>query len=469
MNRGRSTLLLLLAGLGLGAYIYFVEMKREPASETPETKLGKVFTNVDAAKLEEIQVKASAGDQTTLRRANKVWTIVAPVEGSADDSEASGIASSVASLEVQRVIAEKPDALDAYGLAKPRVEITFRGAGDKEPRKLLIGDKTATGGELYAKVANEPKVFLISGYLDSTFDKSTFQLRDKAVLKFDREKADGITVETPKGPVVAVAKQGDAWSVAQPWKARADFGAVESLLSRLTSGQMKSIVSAAAPDAKTLARYGLEPAERRITVKTGSSSAGLLLGKPTPTGEIYARDVSRPLVFSVEKALADDLSKTASDYRMKDVFGFRAFTGTRLEVARGGSTIAFEKKKGSEKDAVEKWTQVQPAAKVEDSKIEDLASKVANLRADSFVDALPAGAAEVARISTKFDEGRKQETVTILKAGEDYYATRADEAGAGKLAKADVDAAIAALDETQKPPAPAAAAATPATPAPPKP
>jgi hypothetical protein len=468
MNRGRNTLLLLLVGLGLGAYIYFFEMKRQPASETPETVLGKAFTNVDAAKLEEIRVRASAGDETTLRRANNAWTIAAPVAGAADDSEASGIASSLAALEIQRVIAEKPGELDSYGLTKPRMEIAFRAAGETEPKRLLIGDKTATGGEIYAKTGADPKVFLISGFLESTFDKTTFQLRDKSVLKLDREKADSITVEAPKTPTLAIAKQGDAWTIAQPAIARADFGAVESLLSRLTSGQMKSIVAAETPDAKTLAAYGLEPAERRITVKAGSASAGLILGKPTPTGDVYARDVSRPIVFAVEKALADDLAKAAADYRMKDVFGFRAFTGTRLEIARGSTTIAFEKKKGAEKDAVEKWTQVQPAATVEDTKIEDVASKVANLRADGFVDAVPAGATEAARVATKFDEGRKQETVTILKAGEEYYATRADEAGAAKLAKADVDAVFSSLDATQKPPAPAAPAA-PAPPPPPPP
>ena len=451
MNRGRNTLLLLVLGLGLGAYIYFVEMKREPASDTPEAKLVKVFPNVDAAKVEEVQVKASAGDQTTLRKANNVWTIAAPVEASADDSEASGLASSLSSLEVQRIIAEQPKELDTYGLTKPRIEVGFRAAGDKEPRRLLIGDKTATGGEVYAKLAREAKVFLISGFLESTFDKTTFQLRDKSVLKFDREKVDAITVEIAKTPPLAIAKQGDVWSITQPWKARADFGAVESLLSRLTSGQMKSIVSPPPNDAEALAVNGLAPAERRITLKAGSATAGILLGKPTPEGDIYAKDVSRPMIFTVEKALADDVSKSPADYRTKDVFGFRAFTGTRLEIARGAASLAFEKKKGNEKDAAEKWTQVQPAATVDASKIEDLASKVANLRAESFVDALPAGAAEAARVSTKFDEGKKQESVTIHKAGDEFFATRSDEAGAGRLARADVDALFVSLDATQKP------------------
>ena len=60
-------------------------------------------------------------------------------------------------------------------------------------------------------------------------------------------------------------------------------------------------------------------------------------------------------------ALADDLAKPPADYRLKDVFGFRAYTGTKLEVTRDGARTVFEKKKGTEKDAVEKWTLTQPA------------------------------------------------------------------------------------------------------------
>jgi hypothetical protein len=250
---------------------------------------------------------------------------------------------------------------------------------------------------------------------------------------------------------VTVAKQGEAWTVTAPVTARADFGAVESLLSRLTGGQMKSIVSQGADQpAKPLRELGLEPAERRVTVSAGSTAATLLLGKATPEGDVYAKDASRPVVFTVEKALADDLAKGPEDFRSKDVFGFRAFTGTRLEIARGGTTIAFEKKKGTEKDAVEKWTQVQPAKTVEEAKIDDLVSKVAGLRAESFVDAVPAGAAEFARISTKFDEGKQQETVVIHKAGEDYYATRAGDAGAARLLNVAVNDIVTALEATQK-------------------
>ena len=58
MKRGLSTLVLVVLALALGAYIYFVESKRKPASERTDEK-GKVFAGLESAKLEELEVKSS--------------------------------------------------------------------------------------------------------------------------------------------------------------------------------------------------------------------------------------------------------------------------------------------------------------------------------------------------------------------------------------------------------------------------
>ena len=154
---------------------------------------------------------------------------------------------------------------------------------------------------------------------------------------------------------------------------------------------------------------------------------------------------------------ADDLTRRPADFRAKDVFAFRAFTGTRLEIARAGKTTTFERKKGPEKDAVLKWMAVPPTPASSEDKIEDLVNKVATLRAESFVDALPAGAAEFLRIQTAFDEGRKHDVVVVHQAGPDYYAVRQGEAGAAKLLAPAVADITGALDATQTPPATPAA------------
>jgi hypothetical protein len=465
MKRGRNTGILAALAIALAAYIFFIERHREPPPPgTPDAPRGKVFAGVEADKIEEIQIAASGGESTTLRKVDKAWRLAAPIDLPADQTEASGVASNLASADVQRVVDEQPKDLATFGLAKPRITITFRLAGDKTPRTLLLGDKNPAGSDLYAKVADAPRVFLVSAYLEGTLDKGAFGFRDKRVLAFDREAIDRIEI-TAGTEKTAVARQADAWSVVAPANARADFGVIESVLSRLANGQMKAIAwdpdaparpatpagppgaaaRAPAPARHTLKEFGLDPAERRLTLAAGSTVAEILLGKPTPEGDVYAKDASRSIVFTIEKALADDLARSPADFRSKDVFAFRAFTGTRLEITRAGKTVVFERKKGPEKDAVMKWVAVPPTKPVEEAKIEDLVGKVATLRAESFVNALPAGATEFARIQTAFDEGKHHDVVVIHQAGPDYFAIRQGDAGAGKLIAPAVTDIVTAL------------------------
>lgn len=442
MHRGRNTLILLVVGLLLGAYVWFVEMKKAPPPEPGAEARAKVFS-VEASNIDSLTVKSSAGEQTMLKKSGDVWQIVEPTKASVDASEVSGITTSLAALESQRVVDEKPGDLAKFGLAEPRMEVTFRATGDKDDRRLLIGSKTPTGGDLYAKLSNDAKVILVPGYLESTFDRSTFQLRDKTMLVFDRDKVD--TIELTSGAeTTTFTKQGEAWTMTKPAAARTDSAAVEGILGRLASAQMKSM---AATDPVDLATYGLTKPESQVTLRAGSTAAGLLVGAASQDGGAYAKDTTRPMVFTIDKPLADDLKKPAADFRLKDLFEFRSFTGKRMEIAlAGGVTYTFEKKKGPEKDAVEKWTRTQPVGTVDAAKIDDLATRLADLRAESFVDALPNGATTFATVATQFGDEKKSEQVTIHLAGTDYYATRANDAGALKLKVADVEAMTKALD-----------------------
>lgn len=456
MQRGRNTLILLVLAAAMGAYVYFVEAKRTATPDTgapaPETR-AKVFDKLDSTKIDDITIKGSAGEVTHLKKTGTAWQIVQPVQSSVDETEVSGLISNLGSVEIDRVVDQDPKDLAKYGLANPRVEVGFT-AGDKTPHQLRVGSKTATGGDLYAQLGNDKKVFLIAAYLESTFDRTTFQLRDKSILKFDRDKVD--TVEVTSGATtMKFAKQGDGWKMTAPAAARTDATAVDNMIGRLATGQMKALTAADAP-AADLTKYGLAKPAVQVTLGAGSARTGLLIGSAAdPATDIYAKDVSRPMVFTVEKAIGDDLKKVPGDFRTKDVFDARAFTTTHLDVTRGGTTTVFDKKKvtekddkGKDKEPVDKWTQTQPAPgkPVDASKIEDAVGKFTSLRADSFVDKLPAGAAELLTLNAKFDDGKKSEKVVIHKAGADYYAVRADDAGAAKLPTASVDDAIKALD-----------------------
>jgi hypothetical protein len=442
MSRGRSTLLLLLVALALGAYVYFVESEREPAAERAERR-DRVFEGLDAEQLEEIRVRPSAGEATTLRKENGRWRIVAPVEAEADEAEASALASSLASLDVQRVVDDAPGALDQFGLDAPRIEVAFRQAGEAEPRTLLLGSRTPTGGDMYAKLAASPRVFLVNAYLDSTFDRKTFDLRDKSVLKVERGAVDAVELVVP-GTTMRFAKSGNTWRMTAPVEARADFGAIEGLISRLNSAQMRSIV---ATEPERLDRFGLEPPRYQATLRAGNTTTVLQVGAEGDGG-VYARDASRPLVFTVEPYLTQELGKAPVDFRVKDLFAFRSFNGRRFELTRDGRTTVFEKQKAEGDAPEERWRQIEPAQEADESTIVTFLSRVTNLRAEDFVERLPAGAQIVASAVAHPQDG-VEERVIFHRAGEAVYAVRADEPGAARLDTTTFDDAMRALDEVK--------------------
>ena len=336
-----STIILLLILGGLVGYVYFADAP--PATETKP----KAFT-VSPENIEEVQIRNADGETARAQRIDTSWQVVEPVKADADASEVAAITSGLASLEVQRVVAESPGDVKQYGLEPARLEVAFREKDQKEFRRLLIGEKTPTGSDLYAKTPDQSRVFLISSYLESTFNKNAFNLRDKAILKFERDKADIVEID---GPVaLQFTRAGMEWRISKPIAARADYAAIEGMVTRLTSAQMQEIV---APEATDLRQYGLDSPAARVNVGTGSARATLLVGKPNAEGLPFAKDVSRPAVFTIEKALMTDLTKPLADFRRKDVFDFRSFTANRIELRREAATQTFEKTKGT--DGKEVW------------------------------------------------------------------------------------------------------------------
>ena len=443
----RSTLVLLAAAVGLGAYIYFVERHRPPASD-PEPN--EQLFDFEADDVADLQVDAGDGELTELARRDGSWRIVAPVETAADDGAASSMASTLASLEVRRVVDEEPAALEPFGLDEPALDVGFSLTDADAPRRLLIGDRTPTGGDRYAKLAGSDRVFLIAGYLDSTFDKTTFDLRDKTVLEFERDDLDGIEI-TAGDSTIRFVKEGEDWRLAEPLAASADFSTVEGLIGSLGSGRMRSVESESAAD---LEPFGLTEPAVSLALHAGSATATLHVGGEAADGARYARDASRPLVFTIDASLVTSLEREASEYRRKGLFAFRSFNATRLEIERPGGTVVFEKTEAEaedEEDEEDVWRRTEPgSADVPRADMDDLLSKVASLRAESFVASRAAaglGPEQVAAtIRARFGDGGTEEQVVVWRSGEDTYAVRGDEPGAARVDGATFDEALAAIE-----------------------
>ena len=444
-----STLALIVVLGGLGAYIYFV-LNKQTDSAGSTSKQEKVFASVSADKIDDMRVTSSGGDATTLKKDASGWRISQPVDAKADDNEVNGITSALSSVEVARVIDENPASLNDYGLSNPRIEVDFKSGGDKDYKKLLIGEKTPTGGNLFAKRGDDKRVIAIPAFQESTFDKKTFDLRDKTLIKFEREKIDKIDIVSNNKPL-DLAKNGGDWMLTRPVAAKADFGSVEGLIGKVQTAQMKSI-AADAPTPADLKKFGLDKPQATVEMSAGSSKATLELGGKADDATVYARDASKPMVVTIDKTLADDLAKGADDYRVKDLFQFRAYNANHVEITRGDQKIVFDRVKGSGDNVPDKWHRASPnPADVDRDKVDGVLAKLANMRAASFVDATAKTGLDKPSmtVDVKFDDNKKEEKVTFGKQGDDSYASRG-EPGAMKIDTADLTDVNKAIDEIAK-------------------
>ena len=458
MRGGRSLLILLVVALALGAYILFVENKTTPAGDTSAVKKDKVFT-ADSSKFEEINVKAESGETTTLRKKNGVWEIVAPETMTADSGEIGQLLSNLESLEVNSVVDEKPADVKDFGLDPPRFTVGFKAEGAAAPMQLQVGKKTPTGSDLYARVEGQPRVFLINGYLESSFNKTPFGLRDKTILTFDRDKADTLTIEKTGSPTLAFAKKGENWRLTKPYDARAESGTVDGLVGKLAQAKMTSFETA--DGTKDLKKYGLDKPQATAIVGAGSARSTLVIGGKKDDGSLYARDLSRPAVFTVEGSMLDDLGKKPEDVRKKEVFEFRAFNAHSFEFTYQGKTFTFEKQKATPPAAgadqstppADVWKQTKPAPAdpkkdPDQTKLTDLLTTLSNLKADKFVEKpLTSGAELTVTVSFGETSALQKETIKFRKSGNEVQATLIGESGAAVVNTADYDRAIAVIKE----------------------
>ena len=438
-----STAALMVALLGLGAYIYFFQPRRAPASGEAQPKAFEISKD----EIDELVIKSAGGDVSTVTKADGRWQITAPLTAPADETLMTRIVTRVSGLEISRVVDEQPTDLSQYGLAPPHVEVTIKTSGHAGTTELLLGTAAPIGSAIYARLSSSPRVILVASDVADVVDKSTFDLRDKAALKFDRQKIDGLEIETA-GHTIQLRRQDLEWDLLKPLHTHADLGVVSGLLTTLESLQMTSIVASQGPDSTS---YRLDHPISTVRLVTGSAKETLQIGANADASHIYARNPSMPIVFTIPASVGDALKNEPDHYRRKDVFEFQTIDATRLEVVRDGQTTVYEKATAPGGDG--KWHELSPNARnIEPAKIENTLSKLSYLRALTFV-ARPAsltGGSGVISVLVKYDEGKKSETVRLARLGSEPFAARADWPDAARLDANAYALLVASLDDLRK-------------------
>jgi uncharacterized protein DUF4340 len=420
---------------GLGAYIYFVESKRE---DKPEKVKEKVFA-FDKAKVEGLSLSAAGQEGVDLVRDKDGWRITAPLAVAADAAEADALMSSLETLERDEVVAEAPSDLAEYGLAAPRSTVRVRVQGATEPLVLLIGDKTPDGSAVYARVPTAARVFTVPAYVEASFTKKPFDLRDRSVLHVQRDAVNALDVKGPEGAYALAKDDKGEWAFVRPLRTRAGRWSVDALVGGLENLRMEAVAAEAATD---LRKFGLAPPTRTVTVGlTGGATRILEIGNSPSEGRHHVHVAGSPLVAIVPGALVGDLAKGMGELRAKRLLEVSTYEVDGFDVESGGTKRVHARTSSKDEQGtdVHKWKRTAPDAKdLDTNKVQDVLFAVGGLEVLDFIDApKPPEAygldAPASRVTLRHAGGRPPAWFEVATKDGAYYARREGDAAVLKL------------------------------------
>jgi len=343
----KSTLIVVVVALALGAFVYFYDSKHAP-KETASEDTSKSAFSIKSADISAVTLH-NAGQTISLLKKGTDWDLTQPVQTRADQITIGGLVSDLSGLQIQRSFVPT-DSLAKYGLVNPAVKIEFR---DKKgaSHTVDLGDKDFSNSSVYAVVDDSKQVDLLSTSLLDDTTKPVSQLRDRSMIDLNSTEVTGLTLDDSSGRVI-VTKAKAGWEITNPRQTLADSSTVDALVSSLSSSKFTDVVSETSTD---LNKYGLaHPTVTLDATAQGGKQFHLLLAKKGDS--YYGHDESRPMIFSVDATTYNSLDKTFFDLRDKSILQFDPTAVQIVTVQNANETIECAQGKDDQ------WSVVQPVA-----------------------------------------------------------------------------------------------------------
>jgi hypothetical protein len=212
--------------------------------------------------------------------------------------------------------------------------------------------------------------------------KSDTKPSDK-LLNFKPEDAAGVALDFPGRAIVLQRDAQGRWKLAAPLQAPADDQTVASIVSILSTSDIKRTLDKK-PSQEDLKNFGLAPPTVKVTVtlKSGLTLPILNVGAKTPIGDsTYAQRANDPAVYLTDGSLSFALDRQPEDLRDKSILPLPQEPIARLEINAGGKPLVLTK------DEKEQWKIEAPIqAPANGEAVNQYIFALARLQARSFID-----------------------------------------------------------------------------------
>ena len=324
---------MLVVLLGLGVYVYFIELPKAKREAEKPTVLTFEKEAVDTLTLtypeREIRLQQTAAGE---------WGITAPIRAKADDTAVNNMLTTIVDEEVTRSLTpEEPVDLALYGLAQPPVVLRIALQDGTTLPKVSIGKDTPVGFSAYVRKEGDPQLHLTRQAFRLGLIKEVKELRDKTVLPFERDSVTRIAINTAETSIVLGKTDAD-WTFEHPAPYAVDASAVQTYLSTLEGMRAEDFVEQPLLD---LSAFGLDPAQLTVSLHLGEDtkrtlSVGDEKNVAAGTTQRYLKRDDGETLYLVRTGLLKDLSRSVTDFRDKAVVNIPEGKITQVVVTREG-------------------------------------------------------------------------------------------------------------------------------------
>ena len=189
-------------------------------------------------------------------------------------------------------------------------------SGNKEVRKLSIGKSSSTGSQSYVSIDSSNDVYLASGNLHETFNKSVSDLRSKSVWTMDKNTIGSVAIKKADGSEWKLSRSGQGENI--EWKLDGHgivTGEVDAQKAENWLGEFASLTAAdwmdddASPEGKYLLTCEIEAGGKNIALDLFLSKEE---GEDSPA-EYSASSTESPYAFELAAYSARKFLKEAGE------------------------------------------------------------------------------------------------------------------------------------------------------------
>jgi hypothetical protein len=378
----RGILVLFIVAVGLGLYLWLVEMPTEQ-KRVETTSAAKKLVNFQEEDVQALTIISSQGEVEIIREKDGRWIINKPKTMEAETTAVEELLRTLLLAKVTRVVDESGTDLQSYGLAKPSLTVSFRLASGTQT--VRFGDSGPLSSTLYAMQEGSPKVLLTSLARQDLFTKSVHEFRRRRVFMFDRSQVTRLKVTTSRETVV-LYKEGHgektSWTIKAPIETAADQPEVRSLLIGLEDLKAQDFLDD--PKDHAAIRAGLGPPLATFTLRDGESDRILsLFIDPRNKNLAYAESTPQDPLYRVAPALAQDLAKDLFALRNKQLVATEPDHVKTLMIKTGAQEYSVTRAEGG-------WlVDGDPKAKADAARLNMFVIRMVRLQAERIVTEKP--------------------------------------------------------------------------------